>query len=114
MAIGPLGAGGAGLYVCREGFWDFEELEQLCSRARVISWPREEKINFQVGHNFVWLYNGMHLMVVHDWYRFLLTLRPRGGSLSQAGRRHTSRNSGPFEAGLWRLGGYIQLHGNWE
>ena len=47
---------------------NFDELKQLCSRARVISWPREEKINFQVGHNFVWLYNGMHLMVVHEWY----------------------------------------------
>ena len=42
---------------------NFEELEQLCSRARVISWPREEKINFQVGHNFV-----RHLMVVYEWY----------------------------------------------
>ena len=47
---------------------NFEELEQFCSRARVISWPREEKINFQVGHNFVRLFNGMHLMVVYEWY----------------------------------------------
>ena len=47
---------------------NFEELEQLCSRARVISWPREEKINFQVGHNFVRLFKGMHLMVIYEWY----------------------------------------------
>ena len=47
---------------------NFDELKQLCSRARVISWPREEKINFQVGHNFVRLFNGMHLMVVYEWY----------------------------------------------
>ena len=47
---------------------NFDELKQLCSRARVISWPREEKINFQVGHNFVWFYNEMHLMVVYEWY----------------------------------------------
>ena len=51
---------------------------------------------------------------IYEWYWYLLTLRPMGGDVSQAGRMLTSCNLGPFEVRIWRLGDYIHLHGHCE